>query len=98
MYADEIFPVLGCDILCCRYCKFDTFTPAVEKGLPVTRVISRVKLQEILSGAVGSKIIENGANVVDFVDHGTKVSRMDIECRTWSVIVSTSGSSCYHKT
>ena len=28
-----------------RYIKFDTFHPAVDKGLPVTRVISRVTLQ-----------------------------------------------------
>ena len=34
-----------------RYVKFDTFHPAVERGLPVTRVISRVKLQEILARA-----------------------------------------------
>ncbi len=34
-----------------RYIKFDTFHPAVERGLPVTRVISRVKLQEILARA-----------------------------------------------
>jgi hypothetical protein len=58
----------------CRYCKFDTFTPAVERGLPVTRVISRIKLQEILCDAVGPTIIQNGANVIDFVDDGSKVS------------------------
>lgn len=34
------------------YIKFDTFHPAVDNGLPVTRVISRVKLQEILARAV----------------------------------------------
>jgi hypothetical protein len=28
-----------------RYIKFDTFHPAVSKGLPVTRVISRITLQ-----------------------------------------------------
>ncbi|CAM6016111.1 unnamed protein product [Sphagnum balticum] len=56
------------------YCKFDTFTPAVERGLPVTRVISRIKLQEILCDAVGPTIIQNGANVIDFVDDGSKVT------------------------
>jgi hypothetical protein len=60
----------------CRYCKFDTFTPAVERGLPVTRVISRIKLQEILCDAVGPTIIQNGANVIDFVDDGSKVSML----------------------
>lgn len=31
------------------YVKFDTFHPAVRNGLPVTRVISRVTLQNILA-------------------------------------------------
>lgn len=35
-----------------RYVKFDTFHPAVSKGLPVTRVISRLTLQQILAKAV----------------------------------------------
>lgn len=56
-----------------RYIKFDTFTPAVERGLPVTRVISRMTLQKILADAVGDEIILNGSNVVDFEDHGDKV-------------------------
>jgi len=57
-----------------RYIKFDTFTPAAERGLPVTRVISRMKLQQILARAVGDDVILNGSNVIDFVDDGTKVS------------------------
>lgn len=56
-----------------RYCKFDTFTPAAERGLPVTRVISRMTLQKILATAVGDDIILNGSNVVDFEDDGKKV-------------------------
>lgn len=56
-----------------RYVKFDTFTPAAERGLPVTRVISRMLLQQILAGAVGDDIIFNGSNVVDFQDLGNKV-------------------------
>ncbi|XP_071694209.1 zeaxanthin epoxidase, chloroplastic isoform X2 [Rutidosis leptorrhynchoides] len=56
------------------YIKFDTFTPAVERGLPVTRVISRMTLQKILADAVGDDIILNGSNVVSFEDHGDKVS------------------------
>lgn len=65
------------------YCKFDTFTPAAERGLPVTRVISRMKLQEILSGALGQEYIHNGANVVDFVDDGRKVKVMLEDGRTF---------------
>jgi zeaxanthin epoxidase len=57
-----------------RYIKFDTFHPAVSKGLPVTRVISRITLQEILADAVDKltpadkkgSIIRNSANVVSF--------------------------------
>ncbi|CAI0553544.1 unnamed protein product [Linum tenue] len=56
------------------YVKFDTFTPAVERGLPVTRVISRMTLQRILASAVGEEIIQNGSNVVDFEDDGEKVT------------------------
>ncbi|ESR39168.1 hypothetical protein CICLE_v10027323mg [Citrus x clementina] len=55
------------------YIKFDTFTPAAEKGLPVTRVISRMTLQQILAHAVGNDI---DSNVIDFMDHGDKVSVM----------------------
>ncbi|KAI9089309.1 hypothetical protein K1719_029588 [Acacia pycnantha] len=56
------------------YVKFDTFTPAVERGLPVTRVISRMALQEILARAVGEDSIMNSSNVVNFVDDGSKVT------------------------
>ncbi|WJX55368.1 zeaxanthin epoxidase [Trifolium repens] len=56
------------------YTKFDTFTPAAERGIPVTRVISRMALQEILARAVGEDVIMNASSVVDFVDHGTKVT------------------------
>ncbi|OMO56663.1 hypothetical protein CCACVL1_26372 [Corchorus capsularis] len=56
------------------YIKFDTFTPAAERGLPVTRVISRMTLQQILARAVGEDIIFNESNVVDFEDDGKKVS------------------------
>ncbi|KAF3793899.1 Zeaxanthin epoxidase [Nymphaea thermarum] len=56
------------------YIKFDTFTPAAERGLPVTRVISRMTLQEVLARAVGDDLIMNESNVVDFVDDGKKVA------------------------
>ncbi|KAF2538490.1 hypothetical protein F2Q68_00019105 [Brassica cretica] len=55
------------------YVKFDTFTPAVSRGLPVTRVISRMTLQQILARAVGEEVIRNESNVVDFKDTGDKV-------------------------
>ncbi|GLC48398.1 Synaptonemal complex protein zep1 [Pleodorina starrii] len=52
------------------YVKFDTFHPAVNKGLPVTRVISRVTLQQVLARAVerygGPSIIQNGCCVTSF--------------------------------
>lgn len=56
-----------------RYIKFDTFTPAAERGLPVTRVISRMTLQQILARAVGDDVIKNESNVVAFEDQGDKV-------------------------
>ena len=52
------------------YCKFDTFHPAVDNGLPVTRVISRVELQSILSGALPETTILNNTAVAGFEDHG----------------------------
>lgn len=52
------------------YIKFDTFHPAVDMGLPVTRVISRVTLQEILADAcqrvAGDGVITNSVNIVDY--------------------------------
>lgn len=56
------------------YIKFDTFTPAAERGLPVTRVISRMTLQQILARAVGDDAILNESHVVDFIDDGKKVT------------------------
>ncbi|CAM6090561.1 unnamed protein product [Calypogeia fissa] len=56
------------------YCKFDTFTPAVERGIPITRVISRMTLQSLLARAVGPEIIQNSCNVVDYEDDGSKVT------------------------
>ena len=54
----------------CRYVKFDTFHPAVERGLPVTRVIGRTLLQAILAEATtregGPNVIMNGAHVVEY--------------------------------
>lgn len=51
----------------------------MERGLPVTRVISRMSLQQILAGAVGEDIIKNDSNVVSFEDHGDKVIMWYVE-------------------
>ncbi|KAJ6997368.1 zeaxanthin epoxidase [Populus alba x Populus x berolinensis] len=56
------------------YVKFDTFTPAAERGIPVTRVISRMTLQQILARAVGDDVILNDSNVVSFQDDGNKIT------------------------
>ena len=60
----------GSLLVMCRYVKFDTFHPAVERGLPVTRVVSRTLLQAILAEATtrlgGPNIIMNGAHVVEY--------------------------------
>eukprot|EP00878_Enallax_costatus_P002900 GHUV01003094.1.p1 GENE.GHUV01003094.1~~GHUV01003094.1.p1 ORF type:complete len:280 (+),score=62.49 GHUV01003094.1:241-1080(+) len=69
------------------YIKFDTFHPAVERGLPVTRVISRITLQEILADATerlaGKNLIENSANVVGFEEvtdaSGRQIVRVTLE-------------------
>nr|AAO48941.1 zeaxanthin epoxidase precursor [Chlamydomonas sp. W80] len=60
------------------YVKFDTFHPAVSKGLPVTRVISRVTLQNILAKAVlrygGPDTIMSNSHVVGFEESNNGVS------------------------
>nr|AKT95177.1 zeaxanthin epoxidase [Haematococcus lacustris] len=60
------------------YVKFDTFHPAVERGLPVTRVINRVTLQQLLAEAVirlgGEDMILGGCHVTayeEFVDRAS---------------------------
>jgi 2-polyprenyl-6-methoxyphenol hydroxylase-like FAD-dependent oxidoreductase len=52
------------------YVKFDTFHPAVDIGLPVTRVISRVVLQRKLAEKAeeleGQGVLANDCHVVDY--------------------------------
>lgn len=52
------------------YCKFDTFHPAVDNGLPVTRVIGRYTLQQILADRVkalgGDDIVTNGVKILRY--------------------------------
>jgi zeaxanthin epoxidase len=55
------------------YCKFDTFHPAVDNGLPVTRVIGRYTLQQILADRVrtlgGDDVITNGVHIMKYENH-----------------------------
>lgn len=51
------------------YCRFDTRKPAFKNGIPLTQVIGRYKLQELLVEAVGEDIVNNGSKVVSFEDH-----------------------------
>ncbi|KAK7317281.1 hypothetical protein RJT34_01370 [Clitoria ternatea] len=55
------------------FTEFDLFTPASRKGLPVTLVICRMTLQDILVNAVGSNILKNKSKVVDFIQEPGKV-------------------------
>lgn len=71
-----------------RYVKFDTFHPAVDRGLPVTRVISRVTLQEILATAAerlaGTQdVIMNDALVADYEQTTYAATG---EQRVWAVL------------
>jgi zeaxanthin epoxidase len=55
------------------YCKFDTFHPAVDNGLPVTRVIGRYTLQQILADRVralgGDDVITNGVHITKYENY-----------------------------
>lgn len=53
--------------------KYDIMTPAIKSGLPMTRVISRMALQQILLEAVGDHIVFNKSKVVDFSQDQHKV-------------------------
>jgi zeaxanthin epoxidase len=68
------------------YCKFDTYHPAVDNGLPVTRVISRVTLQHILvkhaMQIAGKNIIQQETKIVAFEED--KVDSHDRVCSSAS--------------
>lgn len=57
-----------------RFAKFDLLSPAVKRGLPVTQVICRMALQDILLNALGPNIVSNNSKVVDFVQDSQKVT------------------------
>lgn len=86
-----------CVKLVFRYIKFDTFTPAAERGLPVTRVISRMTLQQILARAVGDDAILNDSHVVDFIDDGNKVNDQFVIVVNWPYPQYKMCSKCYGK-
>lgn len=52
------------------YCRFDTRKPAFKNGIPLTQVIGRYRLQELLAEAVGENVVNNGSKVVAFEDNG----------------------------
>ncbi|CAB4268034.1 unnamed protein product [Prunus armeniaca] len=54
--------------------KFDLSSPAVSRGLPLTLVICRTALQDILLNAVGLDIVRNKSKVVDFLEDPSKVT------------------------
>ncbi|GKU92865.1 hypothetical protein SLEP1_g6533 [Rubroshorea leprosula] len=54
----------------------DIFTPAVQRGPPLTRLINRMTLLQILACAVGKDVIFNKSNVVGFEDHRHQVTVM----------------------
>lgn len=70
------------------YVKFDTFHPAVDRGLPVTRVISRVILQQLLAETAmeiaGEDVILNDQNVIDYEHVVDEMGRR----RVWAVMKS----------
>ncbi|XP_075636939.1 zeaxanthin epoxidase, chloroplastic-like [Castanea sativa] len=56
------------------FTKFDLLTPAVMRRIPITQVICRTALQEILVNAVGSEVVRNKSKVVDFIEDPNKVT------------------------
>jgi len=60
------------------YCKFDTFHPAADRGIPVTRVISRMTLQRILAETCqrvsGKDVIVNGVKVTQYANTANGVT------------------------
>lgn len=69
------------------YVKFDTFHPAVDMGLPVTRVISRVILQQKLAEKAeeleGSGVLLNNCQVEDYEE---KVDEATGKKTVWAIL------------
>jgi len=60
---------------CFRFTKFDLLSPALMRRIPITQVICRTALQEILVNAVGSEVVRNKSKVVGFIEDPNKVLR-----------------------
>lgn len=58
----------------CRFIKFNLLNHAMKRGLPVTSVICRMALQDILLNGVGLDIVRNKSKVVDFIQDSNKVT------------------------
>ncbi|XP_077254135.1 zeaxanthin epoxidase, chloroplastic-like [Tasmannia lanceolata] len=56
------------------FAKIDMLTPAKKRGLPVSLLICRMTLQNILVNAVGFDIVCNRSEVVDFKEDSNKVT------------------------
>ena len=50
------------------YCQFDTGAPAVKRGLPLTRVVDRPALQQILLDYLDKKNLVTGVEVMGYED------------------------------
>ncbi|KAL3611053.1 hypothetical protein D5086_002073 [Populus alba] len=56
------------------FIKFNLLNHAMKRGLPVTSVICRMALQDILLNGVGLDIVRNKSKVVDFIQDSNKVT------------------------
>lgn len=76
MYQDKIPKIFDFHyslVYTFRFTELDLLTPASRKGLPLTLVICRMTLQDILVNAIGSNILKNKSKVVDFIQEPSKV-------------------------
>lgn len=85
------------------YVKFDTYHPAVDQGMPVTRVVSRVELQRILAKYAmkygGEDVIAADTKVVSYaedkVNGRARVRASPFLCAVVSRCVGTRAFGCF---
>lgn len=65
------------------FAKYDLERPAVERGLPVTRVICRMALQQILLNGIGKDIVCNNSKAVNFIEDSSRVTVILDDGRTF---------------
>ncbi|XP_017245167.1 zeaxanthin epoxidase, chloroplastic [Daucus carota subsp. sativus] len=65
------------------FATYDLEKPAVERGLPVTRVICRMALQQILLHGIGKDIVCNNSRVVNFIEDSSRVTVILDDGRTF---------------